>query len=529
AGVPARRGADPGPLHRYQGAWAGAADSGGAEHDPGRPARHRDGRAAAGRDLARQRLGARERGGLFPRGRLGQVGAGSGELPAGHQPAGADPPAFGAGPARTGRDPVPARFDQPHPAGDAGRGHRSLGHQDHERRDQGRRPQRDDGARDRTPGRGRARTPRQGDPPPGRDAGRRQTARCRRDAVAAAAGPAAALPAELVGHVQQRQVLDHRVPAAAGSDQAADGGIPVEAGFGYNGLTHLARASSSMEAIPAAGSLVCVGLGMTLGSHLGPLARSHIEQADVVFAGLSDGIVELWLQRMHRDVRSLQVYYREGKSRMQTYREMVEAILTEVRAGKRVCGVFYGHPGVFAWAPHKAIEVARGEGYAAHMEPGISAEDCLYADLGIDPGRVGCQHYEASQLLFYRRRIDPTAYLVLWQVGLVGDQSLARFSTGPAYRQLLVEVLSRDYPPEHEVIIYRAPTLPIQQARIERLPLGELPQAEVGMADTVVVPPARALSVDHEMRARLDVLDKAASEAAGDAAASSLQGVKNQA
>ena len=284
-----------------------------------------------------------------------------------------------------------------------------------------------------------------------------------------------------------------------------------------------------MEAIPAAGSLVCVGLGMTLGSHLGPLARSHIEQADVVFAGLSDGIVELWLQRMHRDVRSLQVYYREGKSRMQTYREMVEAILTEVRAGKKVCGVFYGHPGVFAWAPHKAIEVARGEGYAAHMEPGISAEDCLYADLGIDPGRVGCQHYEASQLLFYRRRIDPTAYLVLWQVGLVGDQSLARFSTGPAYRQLLIEVLSRDYPPEHEVIIYRAPTLPIQQARIERLPLGELPQAEVGMADTVVVPPARALSGDHEMRARLDVLDKAASEAAGDAAASSLQGVKNQA
>ena len=41
------------------------------------------------------------------------------------------------------------------------------------------------------------------------------------------------------------------------------------------------------------GSLVCVGLGMTLGAHLGPLARSHIEQADVVFAGLSDGIVEL--------------------------------------------------------------------------------------------------------------------------------------------------------------------------------------------------------------------------------------------
>jgi precorrin-6B methylase 1 len=257
------------------------------------------------------------------------------------------------------------------------------------------------------------------------------------------------------------------------------------------------------------GSLVCVGLGMTLGSHLGPLARSHIEQSDVVFAGLSDGIVELWLQKMHADVRSLQPYYREGKSRMQTYREMVEAILAEVRAGKRVCGVFYGHPGVFAWAPHKAIEVARSEGFQAHMEPGISAEDCLYADLGIDPGKFGCQHYEASQLLFYQRRIDPTAYLVLWQVGLVGDQSLARFSTGAAYRQVLVDVLARDYPLAHEITLYRAPTLPIQQARIERLPLGALPQADVGMADTMVLPPVRPMQVDQEIRARLSALDRA--------------------
>jgi precorrin-6B methylase 1 len=268
-----------------------------------------------------------------------------------------------------------------------------------------------------------------------------------------------------------------------------------------------------MNAANSTGSLVCVGLGMTLGSHLGPLARSHIEQSDVVFAGLSDGVVELWLQRMHPDVRSLQPYYHEGTSRMQTYRQMVEAILTEVRAGKQVCAVFYGHPGVFAWAPHKSIEVARSEGYPAHMEPGISAEDCLYADLGIDPGRFGCQHYEASQLLFYQRRIDPTAYLVLWQVGIVGDQSLARFSTGAAYRQLLVEVLARDYPLEHELIVYRTATLPIQQASIGRVALGDLPQADIDMADTVVIPPARAMQVDHEMRARLDVLDRAMSDA----------------
>jgi precorrin-6B methylase 1 len=261
------------------------------------------------------------------------------------------------------------------------------------------------------------------------------------------------------------------------------------------------------------GSLACVGLGMTLGSHITPLARSHIEQADVVFAGLSDGIVELWLQRMHPDVRSLQPYYREGKSRLKTYREWVELMMAEVRAGKRVCGVFYGHPGIFAWSPHKAIAVARAEGYPAHMEPGVSAEDCLYADLGIDPGRFGCQHFEASQLLLFERRIDPSAYLVLWQVGLVGDRSLTRFQTGPAYREVLVDLLARDYPLDHEMVIYRGATLPIEKPRIRRLALRDLPNAPLTAEETVVLPPARAMQPNAAIRARLAALDEAGVEA----------------
>ncbi len=258
-----------------------------------------------------------------------------------------------------------------------------------------------------------------------------------------------------------------------------------------------------------AGSLVCVGIGMTLGSHLTPLARSHIERSDVVFAATSDGVIEMWLASLHPDVRSLQPLYREGKPRMETYRQMVEALMTEVRAGKRVCGAFYGHPGVFAWPPHKAIEIARLEGYSAHMEPGISAEDCLYADLGIDPGTVGCQHFEATQFMLYRRVVDPGGYLVLWQVGAAGDQSMSRFSTGPAYRQVLVDLLSRDYRLDHEIILYKVGTLPTRPARITRLPLRALRDVEVDMHMTVVIPPARAMQPDPEIRARLAEIDAA--------------------
>lgn len=257
------------------------------------------------------------------------------------------------------------------------------------------------------------------------------------------------------------------------------------------------------------GSLVCVGIGMTLGSHITPLARSYIEKADVVYTALSDGIIELWLAKMNPNVRSFQSLYKEGKSRANTYREMVEILLTEVRGGKQVCGAFYGHPGVFALPPHKAIALARSEGYRAHMEPGVSAEDCLYADLGLDPGRYGCQHYEASQFMFYRRRIDPSAYLILWQIGVAGDQSFARFSTNSRYRQVLVDILARDYDLTHEVIIYRAATLPMQEPLIQRLPLGKLADVEVDMHSTLVIPPGRALEPNPEIRERLSALDAA--------------------
>lgn len=258
------------------------------------------------------------------------------------------------------------------------------------------------------------------------------------------------------------------------------------------------------------GSLVCVGTGMLLGGHLTPRARHEIEQADIVHAAVSDGLVELWLRELNPRFESLQPLYREGQSRRLTYEGMVSALLGSARAGLRTCGAFYGHPGVFAWVPHEAVRRARAEGIPARLEPGVSAEDCLYADLGLDPGDSGCQHYEASQFLLFRRRVDRAAWLVLWQAGVVGDRSLARFQTGAEYRRLLLDALLRDYPPTHEAILYRAATLPLEAPRIERLPLSGLPQARVELADTLVLPPAEALQPDREMRARLDALERAA-------------------
>lgn len=257
------------------------------------------------------------------------------------------------------------------------------------------------------------------------------------------------------------------------------------------------------------GSLVCVGLGMMLGAHLTPRSRAAIESADVVFAAVSDPVVELWLARLHPDLRSLQPCYDDSETtpRTEAYRRMVALMLTEVRAGKRVCGAFYGHPGVFALAPHQAIAQARAEGFEAVMEPGISAEDCLFADLGIDPGRVGCQQFEASQFMFYQRRLDPSAYLLLWQIGFAGDRDNRRYRTGAEQRTVLVDLLRETYPSDHPVTIYEAATLPIQTFRADTLALADLPMADVHPHSTLVVPPAVALRPNPAILARLARLD----------------------
>src|ERR1700676_3415101 len=163
------------------------------------------------------------------------------------------------------------------------------------------------------------------------------------------------------------------------------------------------------------GSLTVVRSGIRLGQTTIE-ARSHIEQADKVLFLVADPLAWSWIADLNPTAESLHVFYERSADRMTAYIGMVEHILSRVRQGVKVCGAFYGHPGVFAFPTHEAIRRARADGIEARMLPGVSAEDCLFADLGIDPAPTGCQSFEATDFLVYNRHIDPTAALVLWQL-----------------------------------------------------------------------------------------------------------------
>jgi uncharacterized protein YabN with tetrapyrrole methylase and pyrophosphatase domain len=250
------------------------------------------------------------------------------------------------------------------------------------------------------------------------------------------------------------------------------------------------------------GSLIVAGTGIQAAAHLTAEARLAVQQADEALYLVNDAVTAAWIERANPKPRSLTPFYEDGKDRREIYGAIVEKIVSRVRQGLDVCAVLYGHPGVFAWPGHEAIRRLRAEGIRARMLPGISTEDCVVADLGIDPASSGCQSYEATDFLVRRRTIDTGALVILWQVGLVGEW---RFDAVPSMRglPLLVERLLELYPAEHETILYEASPYPMCEPIVERVPLRAVAETEVSPVVTMVLPPREEPEFDQEMLERV--------------------------
>jgi hypothetical protein len=248
---------------------------------------------------------------------------------------------------------------------------------------------------------------------------------------------------------------------------------------------------------------VAAGCGMQFGSHLTPQARERIAAADRVLY-LVDPVAALGLTKLNSSAESLGWLYSSDRPREQIYEEMVEHILGFVRAGEDVCLVSYGHPGVFADPFHESIRRARCEGFPAEMLPAISSEDCLCADLLIDPATSGRQTFDATDFLVHRRRFDPTSALVLLQVALTGQTGL-NADDGRRGARVLFDVLAQTYGETHEVILYEAAIHAIAEPSIHRVALRDA-AARISKGTTLFVPPLKQPPADRAMLKRLGLM-----------------------
>lgn len=257
----------------------------------------------------------------------------------------------------------------------------------------------------------------------------------------------------------------------------------------------------------SAGSLIVVGTGIRTVGHLTIEAIAWMQKADKVLYVVGDPIAEASIRQLNpRGAESLSGMYAEGKPRIQTYNEMVERILECVRSGMLTCLACYGHPGVFVYPSHESIRRARREGFSAKMLPGVSSEDCLFADLGVDPGIGGCQSYEATDFLANGRKIDPTSSVILWQIGVVGDSTYKKTGYDLSAFPLLIERLLQHYPATHVMYLYEAAVFPGCEPIIWPVPLHSLGHVPLSAGFTLYIPPAYPTASDPVIIYRMNAM-----------------------
>ncbi len=253
-----------------------------------------------------------------------------------------------------------------------------------------------------------------------------------------------------------------------------------------------------------AGSLTVVGTGIRTVGQLTGEAIAWMRVADSLLYVISEPIAEAVIKQLNPEgSESIAGYYKVGELRMDAYTAMVEHILRCVRAGDNTVVAFYGHPGVFAYPSHESIRRARAEGFPARMLPAVSAEDCLFADLGVDPSTGGCHSYEATDFLVNAEHVDASSQLILWQIGILGDWTYKSQTYDTRAMPLLVDKLTQSYPADHVVTLYQAAWFPGAEPVIDRIALHSLVDFPVRPSMTMYIPPARPRIPNPDMLAKM--------------------------
>ena len=263
-----------------------------------------------------------------------------------------------------------------------------------------------------------------------------------------------------------------------------------------------------MAGVEAPGTATIVGTGIRVASQLTLEARQAIETADKLFHLASDEILETYLARINPTAESLLQAVKSRSSRSRAYREMMTEVLRWVRSGAHVCVACYGHPGVLVDISRLITVAAKQEGFGCRILPGISALDCLYAEVGLDPGRDGCMEYDATDFLVYRRVFSVETPLVLMQPGYAGNLTITP-EASPIALELLAERLGSAYGYNHDIVIYEASPYNVAPSKIIPCRISDLPETSIGPAATLYIPPLRKAvpARDILLRLRLPIPD----------------------
>lgn len=253
-------------------------------------------------------------------------------------------------------------------------------------------------------------------------------------------------------------------------------------------------------------SLVVVGSGIKALAHLTQEVKTYITHADKVLYTINEPVTEEWIIKNAKNAESLDEIYFSYPQRIDAYRAITDYILANLKAEQHICVVMYGHPCFYAKSGLDAVTQALSEGYDARLLPSISSEDCLFADLLIDPATYGCQSYDATDFLVHQHPFNLSAYLILYQVSVIGASGQARFHDNRKNIKILVNHLTMYYPSNHLITLYSAAQYPGLEAKISHMQLSDLCSANISPVETLCIPPLRKAIPNIEMLAQLSTI-----------------------
>jgi uncharacterized protein YabN with tetrapyrrole methylase and pyrophosphatase domain len=240
--------------------------------------------------------------------------------------------------------------------------------------------------------------------------------------------------------------------------------------------------------------LIVVGSGIKSISHLTEETKRVIQSADKVLYLINEDNLKQWIQREAKNSESLDSIYFSSEKRIEAYQAITNHIIEEYMKVSILCVVFYGHPTVFADSALNAVKQIKKDGGETIILPAVSALDCLFSDLEIDPGDQGCFSIEATELVLFERYIDVHAHLILWQVANFGRTDGKKTNN----LSILKDYLISYYPADYSICLYEAPSLPTCAPRIEWIQLCNLELSVISSITTVYIPPLEKKAISNK-------------------------------
>ncbi len=255
-------------------------------------------------------------------------------------------------------------------------------------------------------------------------------------------------------------------------------------------------------------TLVIAGSGIKFMSHITYETRNCIEKADKVLYLINEPALQEWIQGLNKNTESLDQIYTKYCARNDNYQAISEYIVNQLDNINFLCAVFYGHPTVLVQPAIYTAQAAETKGHNVIVMPGISAEDCLFADLLIDPSSCGCYSFEATDFLLYQREYESSSHLIIWQSGVIGIKNLVVKHNPEKGLGLFIRHLSKKYSLDHDVYIYEAAQYPTIKPRIEKTALRNLATANINRLTTLYIPPNCVKQINNDVCAELKVISE---------------------